>query len=327
MTSIGQLYQQLQSAKPGSARVHHLRSYLSDNETADCLQLLGMATGVISLAKVISEDSLYLQLTRSNELPLWLIDAANNVTTERLETVALLNPAAAATEQSLIQLLTWRNELASITAAEQESLVSQIWQQLSAADRYFFAKLLTGKLRFKNYYHDLLQAAADRWQLDRLKLDKYLATDWTPTNSSLESLQMHCVASDYESVLDLKMQTANFYCIYAHADPIHSDRIYHEVTVAAELDDQIVPMGKVTTLGMPDSDYLQIVDYVRENLQTTYGNTKSITVGLVLEVAFSGVAMTRRRKSGLELLTPIITRIMPNTAKVISIHTLKLLAD
>jgi len=53
----------------------------------------------------------------------------------------------------------------------------------------------------------------------------------------------------------------------------------------------------------------EIDRWVRENTVERYGPVREVSPGLVLEIAFEGVASSRRHKSGLTLRSPRIARI------------------
>ncbi len=74
----------------------------------------------------------------------------------------------------------------------------------------------------------------------------------------------------------------------------------------------LVPVGKAY-FGFTDEELRQIDRFVRENTIERYGPVRAIRAdtdtGLVLEVAFEGISRSTRRKSGVAMRFPRISRL------------------
>ena len=84
------------------------------------------------------------------------------------------------------------------------------------------------------------------------------------------------------------------------------------VWTAAEGGDQLVPVGKAY-FGFTDEELLQIDRFVRRNTTEKFGPVRHVVhepdQGLVLEVAFEGLARSPRHKSGVAMRFPRISRL------------------
>jgi DNA ligase 1 len=77
-------------------------------------------------------------------------------------------------------------------------------------------------------------------------------------------------------------------------------------------DEQLVPVGKAY-FGFTDEELLQIDRFVRRNTTEKFGPVRHVVhepdQGLVLEVAFEGLARSSRHKSGVAMRFPRISRL------------------
>ncbi|MDB5656902.1 MAG: ATP-dependent ligase, partial [Tardiphaga sp.] len=84
------------------------------------------------------------------------------------------------------------------------------------------------------------------------------------------------------------------------------------VWTATDAGDQLVPVGKAY-FGFTDEELLQIDRFVRRNTTEKFGPVRHVThepdKGLVLEVAFEGLARSPRHKSGVAMRFPRISRL------------------
>lgn len=96
--------------------------------------------------------------------------------------------------------------------------------------------------------------------------------------------------------------------------------------------EELVPVGKAY-FGFTDEELKQIDKYVRDNTVERFGPVRSVRAdresGLVLEVAFEGLARSTRHKSGLAMRFPRISRLRWDkpAAEADRIETLQALLD
>jgi DNA ligase-1 len=95
---------------------------------------------------------------------------------------------------------------------------------------------------------------------------------------------------------------------------------------------QLVPVGKAY-FGFSDEELVQIDKYVRDNTIDRFGPVRSVKAdqnqGLVLEVAFEGLARSTRHKSGVAMRFPRISRLRWDkpSAEADTLETLEKLLD
>ncbi len=92
----------------------------------------------------------------------------------------------------------------------------------------------------------------------------------------------------------------------------YSDYTFGVWTSAGAEGEQLVPVGKAY-FGFTDEELLQIDRFVRRNTTEKFGPVRHVVhepdQGLVLEVAFEGLARSPRHKSGVAMRFPRINRL------------------
>ncbi len=83
---------------------------------------------------------------------------------------------------------------------------------------------------------------------------------------------------------------------------------YSDYTFGVWRDDELVPVGKAY-FGFTDEELAQLDKWVRQHTVNRFGPVREVERELVLEVAFEGVQVSKRHKSGLAMRFPRISRI------------------
>jgi DNA ligase 1 len=104
-------------------------------------------------------------------------------------------------------------------------------------------------------------------------------------------------------------------CVLMYAQRGHGKRssLYSDFTFGCwTADGQLAPVGKAY-FGFTDAELTQLDQFVRDNTVERFGPVRGVradaAVGLVLEVAFDGLARSSRHRSGLAMRFPRIARI------------------
>ena len=71
---------------------------------------------------------------------------------------------------------------------------------------------------------------------------------------------------------------------------------------------KLVPVGKAYS-GFTDEELKKLDHFVRNNTTNKFGPVRQVTPSLVLEVAFDGIQLSSRHKSGIAMRFPRIARI------------------
>lgn len=99
-------------------------------------------------------------------------------------------------------------------------------------------------------------------------------------------------------------------CVLMYAQRGHGKRssFYSDFTFGAWADDTLVPVGKAY-FGFTDAELIELDKFVRSNTVNRFGPVREVTPKLVLEIAFDGIARSKRHKSGIAMRFPRINRI------------------
>lgn len=101
--------------------------------------------------------------------------------------------------------------------------------------------------------------------------------------------------------------TVNAVLIYAQSGNGDSANVYTDFTFAVWDDQQLVPFTKVYE-GLTAAEYLEINTWIRQNTLERFGPVRRVKPELVFELAFEGIQLSSRHKSGVVLRLPRIQR-------------------
>ena len=100
--------------------------------------------------------------------------------------------------------------------------------------------------------------------------------------------------------------------MYAQRGHGKRSSFYSDYTFGCWRGDDLLPVGKAY-FGFTDEELAQLDKFVRDHTVERFGPVRSVRAdrnfGLVLEIAFEGIARSTRHKSGLALRFPRISRI------------------
>ena len=96
--------------------------------------------------------------------------------------------------------------------------------------------------------------------------------------------------------------------LYAQRGHGKRSSFYSDYTFGVWRDDELVPVGKAY-FGFTDEELAQLDRWVRQHTVNRFGPVRVVERELVLEVAFEGVQVSKRHKSGLAMRFPRISRI------------------
>jgi DNA ligase 1 len=106
--------------------------------------------------------------------------------------------------------------------------------------------------------------------------------------------------------------TADCVMIYAQRGSGKRSSFYSDYAFAAwdtsKSPPELVPVGKAYS-GFTDAELKKLDHFVRHNTTHKFGPVRQVTPSLVLEVAFDGVQLSSRHKSGVAMRFPRIARI------------------
>lgn len=95
--------------------------------------------------------------------------------------------------------------------------------------------------------------------------------------------------------------------IYAQRGHGRRANLYSDFTFALRDGDSLLPFAKAYS-GLTDEEMKEITDFVKNNTIQTFGPVSSVKASLVFELAFEGIALSSRHKSGIAVRFPRINR-------------------
>lgn len=95
--------------------------------------------------------------------------------------------------------------------------------------------------------------------------------------------------------------------IYAQKGHGRRADLYSDYTLAVWDDDRLVPFAKAYS-GLTDAEMKEVDAFVKKNTKERFGPVRTVTAELVFEIAFEGIQLSPRHKSGIALRFPRISR-------------------
>ncbi|HYW49009.1 MAG TPA: ATP-dependent DNA ligase [Gemmatimonadaceae bacterium] len=101
--------------------------------------------------------------------------------------------------------------------------------------------------------------------------------------------------------------TVDAVLVYAQSGSGRRAGLYTDYTFAVWDNGALVPFAKAYS-GLTDAEIRQVDRYVRQNTLEKFGPVRTVTPGLVFELAFEGIQESTRHKSGIAVRFPRIAR-------------------
>ena len=95
--------------------------------------------------------------------------------------------------------------------------------------------------------------------------------------------------------------------IYAQKGAGRRSNLYTDYTFAVRDGDKLVAFTKAYS-GLTDKEFAQVDNFVKRNSIEKFGPVRTVKPELVFEIAFEGIAASKRHKSGVALRFPRISR-------------------
>lgn len=130
-----------------------------------------------------------------------------------------------------------------------------------------------------------------------------------------EGLMLKLKASDYKTgrrrgewwKWKIDPLTIDAVMIYAQSGHGRRANLYTDFTFAVWDGDQLVPFTKAYS-GLTDKEFIELTSWVRANTIERFGPVRSVMPYHVFEIAFEGIAESKRHKSGIALRFPRMKR-------------------
>ncbi|MEX0283694.1 MAG: ATP-dependent DNA ligase [Paracoccaceae bacterium] len=188
MKQFATLFAALDQTTSTKAKVTALAKYFFEAEDQDRLWTVALFSGRRP-RRVITTTRLREWAAEAAGVPLWLFEESYPIVGDLAETIALiLPPARRVSDHSLSH---WIGVLRAASAQDEparQSIVLDAWDQLTAAERFLFNKLLTGGFRIGVSQKLMTRALAQATGRDEADLAHRLMGDWTPDSTTWQAL-------------------------------------------------------------------------------------------------------------------------------------------
>ena len=188
MRRFAALFAALDGTTRTSAKVAALAAYFRTAPEGDRLWTIALLSGRRPRRAVTATDLRAWAAERAG-IPLWLFEEAYPVVGDLAETIALVLPPPARTDdRSLSDWMAFLAGLAAQPAEDRHAAILDAWDGLGTTERFLFNKLLTGGFRMGVSQTLMTRALAQATGRDEADLAHRLMGDWTPATTSFAAL-------------------------------------------------------------------------------------------------------------------------------------------
>jgi DNA ligase-1 len=112
-------------------------------------------------------------------------------------------------------------------------------------------------------------------------------------------------------------------CVLVYAQKGHGRRsdLYTDYTFAVKDGDRLISFTKAYS-GLTDAEFKEVDAFIKKNALEKFGPVRTVKAELVFEIAFEGIAESKRHKAGIALRFPRMKRIRKDK-KAEEINTLE----
>lgn len=189
MKEFARLYTELDQTTKTNAKIDAMANYFASADDASAAWATYFLTGR-RLKRLVSTRMLREWAAEVSKLPSWLFEECYQTVGDLAETLALLVPPAATSEE--LDLCQWVETklmpLRGLPELETRSRVLELWSMTSPSQRFLLNKLITGGLRVGVSQKLVLRSLAKHSGLDVEVLSHRMMGSWEPTASWFRSL-------------------------------------------------------------------------------------------------------------------------------------------
>ena len=209
-------------------------------------------------------------------LPDWLFDECLTQTSDVSELVSVLLPDGTdVLPHDLPSILTIVENLVALADEERDAALVRMWRSLHRNDRFVLTRLLSGSRRA------VLRRA-----------DLFPPSQPEPTATAVEEYPLKAVI------------------LYVEVGYTPAESTY---TVGLRSGESIVPLTRLSARTLSDSDHVVVNNIVKSSTRERFGPVRSIDATLVVDMVFTGLEPSSRRKSGLKVLGARLCGLSPTS--------------
>ena len=188
MKAFTDLYTAIDQTTKTTAKTKALAAYFDTAPDKDKLWAIALFSGRRP-KRTITTTKLRVWAAERAGIPLWLFEESYPIVGDLAETIALTLPPNSRTHDA--SLTAWIETLRALDHADEDTrkaTVLDAWDQMGAAERLVFNKLLTGGFRVGISRKLMTRALAQATEQDEAALAHRLMGDWTPETTSYHAL-------------------------------------------------------------------------------------------------------------------------------------------
>jgi DNA ligase-1 len=188
MKRFAELFTTLDQTTKTTAKVEALAAYFTEAAEPDRLWTISLLSGRRPRRGVTTTLLRKWAADRAG-IPLWLFEESYAIVGDLAETIAVILPKAIGTsDHSLTHWINVTKSFAALDEAGKRERILAAWDQLPAAERFVFNKLITGGFRMGVSQKLMTRALARATGIDEAELSHRLMGDWSPDTINYENL-------------------------------------------------------------------------------------------------------------------------------------------
>lgn len=219
MKEFARLIKKLDSTNKTTEKVAALTAYFQMANDEDKLWTIAILSHRRP-KRPVNTSLLRIWATEISGIPFWLFEESYHIVGDLAETIALILPNKAQTEEttkSLSQFILEIIELRTLPEEEKKKYLHENWLALNYFERFVFNKIITGSFRIGVSQKLMTRALSKATEIDEDILAYKLMGDWTPQITTFKKLILEHNEEDYLS------KPYPFYLAYAVEDNFQED--------------------------------------------------------------------------------------------------------
>lgn len=270
MENFSKLHFDLLSIPARSDRIKRLSSYFNSVTDERDRRWAERLIRNTGTIRFINYGELRICTSRFTKLPLWLIEESIKHTGNVTDAISLIvRNKSAESAMPLHMILDWIHLQTDALLENKFDFIEKMWKSLPQDQLHIFNRIITG-----NY----------RPPVAETEIDRVLYSD---------------------TGIELNDVDAGGYRFTIKAALIYTSQI--DYTFAVWDREMLIPIVK-TRDGIVAEEHLLIRRYASKNIRERFGPVNSINPGLIYEISFEKVERTKRRKSGVKLISPRVVK-------------------
>lgn len=183
-----QLIHKIDSSTKTLDKVESMFQYFSNVDEADILPVVGLFFGKRP-KKIAKTNELKMWALEKVGISEWLFEECYAVAGDLSETISKLLPEPTQIKTyGIRELIIKINEVSKLDEHLRKQFLAEIWDSLSAEDRFVFNKLSSGGFRIGVSENLVIKALSKRYQLEESIITHRLMGNWDPIKNNIQEL-------------------------------------------------------------------------------------------------------------------------------------------